>query len=164
MTRRARIAVAGGPSAVAFARDRVITHIEAWGLRLGEDEQNAIRLVASELITNAVVHAGGFVTVALDLKDDMLVLVVHDGSPEPPRRQNTTEDDEGGRGLELVDFLAARSGWERTNKGKKVWVEFGVPVSGQGPRGRTPRERTEAAAPQADVHVRPVPFVMAPDL
>lgn len=164
MTRRARIAVAGDPSAVAFTRDRAITQIQAWGVWLGEDNQNAIKLVASELITNAVVHAGGFVTVGLSLSEDRLLLVVHDGNPEPPRRQSTTEDHEGGRGLVLVDFLAARSGWERTTNGKRVWAEFVVPASVQAARDGILRERMRAAAPHAIVHVMPERFAMAPGL
>lgn len=85
MTRRARIAVTGAPSAVAFARDRVIAHIEAWGVRLGEEEQDAIKLVASELITNAVVHATGFVTVGLYLNEERLLLVGSSTTATPSR-------------------------------------------------------------------------------
>ena len=158
MTRRARIAVAGAPSAVAFARDRVMTQIHAWGVRLGEDNLNAVKLVASELITNAVVHAGGLITIGLYLDEDRLLLVVHDSSPEPPSRQITTEDDEGGRGLVLVEFLSARHGWEPTCHGKKVWAEFVVPVSVPAARGGLLHQRLRAAAPQAFVHVMPERF------
>jgi hypothetical protein len=72
MTRRARIAVPGDPSAVAFARDRVITRLQAWGVRLGGEKRDAIKLVTSELITNAVLH---------------------DGNPEPPGRRSATENE-----------------------------------------------------------------------
>lgn len=164
MTRRARIAVPGDPSAVAFARDRVITQIQAWGVRLGEEKRNAVKLVASELITNAAVHAGGFVTVGLYLSEDRLLLVVHDGNSEPPKRQNTTEDDEGGRGLVLVDVLSARNGWEPTSRGKKVWAEFVVSVSAPAARGGILRDRMRAAAPNAIVHVMPEHFAIAPGL
>jgi len=124
MTRRARITVGGDPSAVTSARHRVMAQVEAWGIRLGDEQKEAIKLVASELITNAVVHGGGFATVGLRLDDERLILAVHDRSPEPPRRQVTTPDDEEGRGLVLVDFLAARNGWEPTSHGKRVWAEF----------------------------------------
>jgi anti-sigma regulatory factor (Ser/Thr protein kinase) len=164
MTRRARIAVTGDPSAVAFARDRVITQIQAWGVRLGEEQQNAIKLVTSELITNAVVHTEGFITVGLYLSENRLLLVVHDGNPEPPRRQNTTEDDEGGRGLVLVEFLATRHGWEPTNHGKKVWAEFVVPVPASAAHGGLLRERMRVAAPHAYVHVMSERFGLMPGL
>ena len=164
MTRRARIAVSGDPSAVAFARDRVTTQIQAWGVQLGEENLNAVKLVASELITNAVVHAGGFITIGLYFDEDRLLLVVHDSSPEPPSRQITTEDDEGGRGLVLVEFLSARHGWEPTSHGKKVWAEFVVPVSVPAARGGLLHQRLRAAAPQAFVHVMPERFAFAPGL
>ncbi|NGO46465.1 ATP-binding protein [Streptomyces ureilyticus] len=164
MTRRARIAVTGAPSAVAFARDRVIAHIQAWGVRLSEEEQDAIKLVASELITNAVVHATGFVTVGLYLNQERLLLVVHDCNPQPPRRQVTTEDDEGGRGLVLVEFLAARHGWQPTNNGKKVWAEFDVPVPASAVHGGVLRERMRAVAPRAYAHVMPERRALVPGL
>jgi anti-sigma regulatory factor (Ser/Thr protein kinase) len=52
-TRRARLLVPGDPSAVAFARERVLTYARVWGVRLTEDKQAEVKLVASELITNA---------------------------------------------------------------------------------------------------------------
>ncbi|MVO83516.1 ATP-binding protein [Streptomyces sp. p1417] len=164
MTRRARIAVSGDPTAVAFARDRVTNQIQAWGVQLGEEKLNAVELVASELITNAVVHAGGLITIGLYLDEDRLLLVVHDSSPEPPSRQITTENDEGGRGLVLVEFLATRHGWEPTAHGKKVWAEFVVPVSVPAARGGLLHERLRAAAPQTFVHVMPERFALAPGM
>ncbi|MBQ0986549.1 ATP-binding protein [Streptomyces sp. F63] len=156
MTRRARFAVPGDPSAVAFARDRVITQIRAWGVRLGEGQQDAVRLVTSELITNAVVHAGGFITVGLHLSEGRLLLVVYDGNPEPPKRLTTTEDDEGGRGLALVGLLAARHGWEPTRHGKRVWAEFAVPAPNPAAPGGVPRGHGRERAPAPGVSVRAV--------
>jgi anti-sigma regulatory factor (Ser/Thr protein kinase) len=157
MNRRARIAVTGDASAVAFARDRVITQIRAWGVRLGEEGQEAIKLVASELITNAVVHASCLVTVGLYLNWERLLLVVHDCNPAPPRPRITTEDDEGGRGLVLVELLAARHGWEPTNNGKKVWAEFDVPVPAPTARVHVGalRARMRAVTPYAFEYVIP---------
>lgn len=131
MTRcRARIVVPGTISAVAFARERVLAHITGWDVPMAADEREAVKLVASELITNAVVHSGGLVIVGLSyhLAEGRLLLTVHDRSPEPPCRQHAADDDESGRGLALVDCVAARSGWEPTGRGKKVWAEFDVPV------------------------------------
>lgn len=70
MTRRARILVPGDPSAVGFARDRVLIQVRAWGVPLDEQLRDAVRLVASELITNAVVHGAGLTTVGLYLNED----------------------------------------------------------------------------------------------
>lgn len=149
MTRRARIAVPGNPSAVAFARDRVLTLVRAWGVPLDEEKREAVKLVASELITNAVVHGGGLATVGPYLDDDRLLLVVHDGNPAEPQRQYATGDDEHGRGLALVGLLAARNGWEPTDRGKKVWAEFDVPVPSTAFRAEILRRRMRATGPRA---------------
>jgi anti-sigma regulatory factor (Ser/Thr protein kinase) len=128
MSRRARILVPGEPYAVAFARDRVMTQVRAWGVPLDEEMRAAVKLVASELITNAVVHAGGLVTIGLYLDEDRLLLTVHDRSSEQPRHQHAAEEDEDGRGLVLVDSFATRHGWQPTPNGKRVWAEFAVYV------------------------------------
>ena len=95
---------------------------------LNDELRDAVKLVASELITNAVVHGCGFATVGLYYADGRLLLVVHDGNAGKPRRKCSTGDDEAGRGLALVELLAARNGWEPTTNGKKVWAEFEVPT------------------------------------
>ncbi|MGW7074619.1 ATP-binding protein [Streptomyces sp. NPDC054866] len=130
ITRRARIAVAGDPSAVAYARDRILIQVTRWDVLMDGDMRDAVELVASELITNAVVHGEGIVLVGLyyHQEEGRLLLVVHDGKPESPRRQHATTDDESGRGLALVDSFASRNGWEPTERGKKVWAEFDLPV------------------------------------
>ncbi|WP_274563628.1 ATP-binding protein [Streptomyces spiramyceticus] len=156
MSRQARILVPGDPSAIAFARDHVLTHVRAWGVSLDEELRDAVKLVASELITNAVVHGGGFATVGLYLNDGRLLLVVHDGNPAEPQRQYATGDDEAGRGLALVNFLAARSGWEPTARGKKMWAEFEVPVPPPSARGEVLRRRMKAAVPRAYVNTMPL--------
>ncbi|MFI6689390.1 ATP-binding protein [Streptomyces sp. NPDC050485] len=126
-SRRTRIAVPGDPSAVAFARDRVVAQVGAWGVGLDNDRQDAVRLVISELITNAVVHVGGMVSVGLYLDDERLLLVVHDHSQDLPTLQHPDDEQETGRGLALVAEFADEIGWEPTDTGKKVWAKFEVP-------------------------------------
>ncbi|MFC4610090.1 ATP-binding protein [Streptomyces maoxianensis] len=155
MTRRARILVPGDPSAVVLARDRVLTQVRAWGVPLDEELRDAVRLVASELITNAVVHGGGFTTVGLYLSEDRLLLVVHDGNSEPPQLQHATVDDEAGRGLALVDFFATRHGWKPTTNGKRVWAEFEVPVPSPATHHEVLRRRMREAVPRAYANVMP---------
>ncbi|MFC0842263.1 ATP-binding protein [Streptomyces noboritoensis] len=130
-TRHARFATPASPESVAFARDRVLTQVNAWGLTLEKGAREAIKLVASELITNAVVHAEGLITLGLYLGKDRLLLVVHDGSralPTPPASCDPAES-ESGRGLLLVNTFADRWGSDPTPGGKKVWAEFDVPRS-----------------------------------
>lgn len=155
MTRHARILVSGDPSAVAVARDRVLAHIRAWGVPLDEDMRDAVKLVASELITNAVVHGSGFTTVGVYLGDGRLILVVHDGNQAEPRREYATGDAEAGRGLALVESLATSNGWEPTARGKKVWAEFEVPSPSPTARGEVLRRSIKTTAPRAYVNLMP---------
>ncbi|MGI5403027.1 ATP-binding protein [Streptomyces sp. CA-135486] len=164
MTRHARIVVPGDASAVAFARERVLTHVRAWGVPLAEELREGVRLVASELITNAVVHGGGFATVGLYYDDGRLLLVVHDGDSGEPRRGCAAADEEAGRGLALVEFLAARNGWEPTARGKKVWAEFDVPTPTPIARSEPLRRRTKTAAQRAYVNATPPSSAMSAEL
>ncbi|MEV1065410.1 ATP-binding protein [Streptomyces sp. NPDC050263] len=128
---RARFITLGRPTAVAFARERVLTQMRAWEMHIDASTKDAIRLVTSELVTNAVVHTGSsFITMELsyDNREGRLLLVVHDSSPAPPKREYAKPEEDHGRGLELVAALCCRHGWEPTNRGKRVWAEFDVPT------------------------------------
>ncbi|MFD9794075.1 ATP-binding protein [Streptomyces sp. NPDC059070] len=127
-SRHARFATPAAPQSVAFARDRILIQLDAWGLTLEQNTREAIKLVASELITNAVVHAEGPITLGLYLDEARLLLVVHDSSrtlPAPPDSCDSTEV-ESGRGLLLVNVFADRWGSDLTPGGKKVWAAFDV--------------------------------------
>lgn len=45
--------------AVAHARNRVVEELHTWVACLDDETTDAVRLVVSELVANAVVHAGG---------------------------------------------------------------------------------------------------------
>ena len=82
-------------------------------------------LLASELVTNAVVHAGGPIELTAAYFDDTLHVEVHDTRPEPPSLRPLTPTDETGRGLHLVRLIAKQ--WATTPQpdGKTVWFELG---------------------------------------
>lgn len=63
-------------------------------------------LVLSELVTNAVLHGGGPVTVTLSPAPPDLVIAVTDRSNVDPMRLSPDNDDEHGRGLGIVNRLA----------------------------------------------------------
>lgn len=89
------------------------------------------RLIASELVTNAVLHsgceAGHVIEVVAELQPDRLVISVDD----PCIRGKNAEIREGadpthgGFGLRLVQQIAKRWGWERPN-GHRVWAELAL--------------------------------------
>jgi DNA-binding NarL/FixJ family response regulator len=91
-----------------------------------EDEllDNAMLLV-SELVTNAVVHAGSEVDVMIRLDGSCLRVEVGDTSDVVPRMQPPSVDATSGRGLPLVENLASRWGVApRPAGGKSVWFEL----------------------------------------
>lgn len=91
-------------------------------------------LVVSELVTNAVVHAGTSSALRLLLPHGRTPgaarVEVSDLSTCPPRRRHAKGEEVGGRGLELVSLLADRWGWEREGAGKRVWCELDRPAGG----------------------------------
>jgi anti-sigma regulatory factor (Ser/Thr protein kinase) len=85
-------------------------------------------LLVSEVVTNAVLHARGSVTVEVQQKGSAYRIAVSDGSRTPPTAKGYRTDDATGRGLRLLDCLAAAWGWKRTGTGKVVWFDLPVPL------------------------------------
>ncbi|MDI3420393.1 ATP-binding protein [Streptomyces luteolus] len=163
-TRHARITFSPDCSAVATVRNRILARADGWGVPLDADNRESLRLVASELITNAVVHSSGHITVGLSYEPEegRLLLVVHDGGASPPKRRDATADEDSGRGLALVDALAARTGWEPTERGKSVWAEFEVTALVCRTGASTPlRLRMPALTPRRGAKSARPPFAMA---
>ncbi|MEU9509995.1 ATP-binding protein [Micromonospora sp. NPDC048170] len=79
-------------------------------------------LVLSELVGNAVRHAGTPMRVTLTLRRPHLHLAVADGSPASVRAGSPDLRAEGGRGLMLVRELAQRWGSAPVGDGKVVWA------------------------------------------
>ncbi|MFD8702825.1 ATP-binding protein [Kitasatospora sp. NPDC059648] len=95
-----------------------------------------ILVVTAELLSNAAHHAGG--PLALDLQLDpvrqTLRVAVTDAVPDPPRmRQRPPADEPHGRGLRIVDRLAAAWGSIPTETGKTVWAELALRPGGHHP-------------------------------
>ncbi|MFJ4873851.1 ATP-binding protein [Streptomyces sp. NPDC088745] len=76
------------------------------------------------------------------MPDGTVRVEVADASSCPPRPRRAEGDDTNGRGLELVDGLADRWGWQAEGAGKRIWCEVDRRV-------RTPEsacaDRAEAA-------------------
>ncbi|MGZ4436754.1 MAG: ATP-binding protein [Nocardioides sp.] len=84
-----------------------------------------VRLVASELVTNALKHAGTPCMVTLEGFVSSVRLAVWDGSTLAPVPVTGSGVDEGGRGLVLVEELSREWGVATgPGGGKAVWAEF----------------------------------------
>jgi anti-sigma regulatory factor (Ser/Thr protein kinase) len=86
-----------------------------------------VRLVASELATNAVVHARTDFTVILEGRKNSVLLTVRDGSliAPAPSRQAPPVLRISGRGLFIVNTLSQTWGVaEHGSTAKSVWASF----------------------------------------
>ncbi|MGL5829984.1 MAG: ATP-binding protein [Angustibacter sp.] len=102
----------------ATARRLVSTLLLAWGC---VENIELMELLTSELVSNAVQHAGdwGDIEVELLIDASSIRLFVSDGSAELPMlRPNGT-----GLGLPMVERLATQWGVEEFILGKRVWLE-----------------------------------------
>ncbi|MFI2426422.1 SpoIIE family protein phosphatase [Streptomyces sp. NPDC018955] len=107
------------PAVVAEARRTSARQLTRWGL---DDLVFTTELVVSELVTNAIRHAGGPVRLRL-IRERALVCEVFDGGATAPHLRHPRAMDEGGRGLLLVSQLAQRWGTRFVPDGKIIWAE-----------------------------------------
>jgi anti-sigma regulatory factor (Ser/Thr protein kinase) len=124
---RQTFTVRAEPRAVPRARERVVELAEPFV----DDQRIAdLRLVISEVVTNAVRHGGdGDVLVAVTPKDDYLCVQVTDtGDGFAPRPRALEPDEDGGFGLFLIEQLTRRWGLTRENSNTRVWFEFDFEV------------------------------------
>ncbi|MFG3464983.1 SAV_2336 N-terminal domain-related protein [Streptomyces sp. NPDC047853] len=111
----------------ARARRLVRRVLARWGL---EQLSDAVELLVSEVVTNAVRYASRPIALRL-LHTDVLRCEVSDDVPHMPRLRRPRVTDEGGRGLYLVNNLARRWGSTRLGSGKMVWFECSLPGTSQ---------------------------------
>ena len=117
-------------TAPARARQALEATLVGEPTRLVEDALLAV----SEIVTNAVLHAGGAdrMTVSIDRRSHVLRVEVHDGTRVEPNRRPADLGAPGGRGLPILDVLCRRHGARLVDDGKVVWVE--IALSGAGAR------------------------------
>ena len=78
---------------------------------------------ASELTTNALLHAGTGFTLSLRLHNNRLRLAVTDQSLRLPRQRGYGGQASTGRGMKLVYALSSAHGVESTAVGKTIWCD-----------------------------------------
>ncbi|MDV9171852.1 ATP-binding protein [Streptomyces sp. W16] len=127
MVRRNSFRLSRHPASVGLARRRVRDHLADWG-HAGDDPalQDAVLLV-SELATNVVRHGPllerEFEVAVTALADGSCLIEVSDEGRVEPRLRVVTDEAEAGRGLHLVESVAAAWGvWSRGAHGKTVWA------------------------------------------
>jgi anti-sigma regulatory factor (Ser/Thr protein kinase) len=89
-----------------------------------DDLTEDVLVVASELVTNAVLHGAGDVTIHVDVDASRLRIAVRDAGEDRVRLRAPRVDDLTGRGLPLVAYLSARWGVDPQVEGKTVWAEL----------------------------------------
>ena len=113
-------------SSVADARRFVKQQVAAWGITGPLDDA---LLVVSELAANALTHARSSYRLRLSATAMVLRIEVDDAGAGTPEPQPLTDTEEHGRGLHLVDALAASWGMESGESGgKRVWAELALPA------------------------------------
>jgi anti-anti-sigma regulatory factor/anti-sigma regulatory factor (Ser/Thr protein kinase) len=126
---RDELVLAPIPAAAAAARAFVREVLGYWQLALPDNTlvDRAV-LLASELVTNAVIHARTEMRLRLELRGELLHLAVRDRNPRMLRLVVVPGPQaEGGRGLWLVDQLARAWGVNRhPDGGKLVWCTLKV--------------------------------------
>lgn len=83
---------------------------------------DAAELLVTELVSNVVLHVGGEVQVAAQSVAGEVVIEVSDTSPVRPRLRSFSSTASTGRGMRLVQALAADHGVHPHGTGKTVWV------------------------------------------
>ncbi|MCA1216906.1 ATP-binding protein [Streptomyces sp. 8L] len=127
----ASVTLPSEPASVPVARRYVADLLTDWGLPAGADTAETVRLVVSELTTNAVLHTFGrsptfTVDIALDF-DERLRIGVTDSHPRWPKRLPAAVQQDNGRGMVIIRCLAAECGGQLSvtptpDGGKTVWI------------------------------------------
>jgi serine phosphatase RsbU (regulator of sigma subunit)/anti-sigma regulatory factor (Ser/Thr protein kinase) len=93
-----------------------------------------LHLLASEVVTNALIHAQSDVDLRLRAYPDRIRVEVRDSDPRPPVPTAILTDEAGnreaesGRGLLIVAALASAWGSSPAGRGKTTWFELGIPA------------------------------------
>jgi anti-sigma regulatory factor (Ser/Thr protein kinase) len=120
------------PASVAVARQRLTADLDAAGV-VQAAVGDAV-LVVSELLSNAIRHArplpGASVQVAWAVDDGAVEVAVSDGgAPTRPYPAHASVSALGGRGLDIVEYLARTWGVRTEPDGLTVWAVLPAPAS-----------------------------------
>jgi anti-sigma regulatory factor (Ser/Thr protein kinase) len=119
------------PASVAVARQRLSADLDAAGV-VHAAVGDAV-LVVSELLSNAIRHArplpGARVQVAWAVDNGSVEVAVSDGgAPTRPYPAHASVSALGGRGLDVVEYLARTWGVRADSQGLTVWAVLPAPA------------------------------------
>jgi anti-sigma regulatory factor (Ser/Thr protein kinase) len=135
---RAELALESDARSAGHARHFLRDQLATW--KVDPDVVDGAQLCLSELVTNAIMHAGTTSELMVHLEDGVLTVVVRDvGATARPGVPATylpvPEDDDPlrvfGRGLTLVDAIADRWGSEQDAYGTTAWFALELDRAGQ---------------------------------
>jgi anti-sigma regulatory factor (Ser/Thr protein kinase) len=106
-----------------MARAFVADRLQGWDL---EALIEVATLVASEVVTNAVIHARSDAELSLERTATALRISVTDRGTGAPAPRELGPGTDGGRGLMIVEKLSTRWGAEPTGAGTRVWAELPI--------------------------------------
>ncbi|MFF2993074.1 ATP-binding protein [Streptomyces sp. NPDC057950] len=144
----ASVTLPSDPASVSAARNFVVDVLAEWGLPCDAEAADTVRLIVSELATNAVQHTFGqsptfTVDVRLD-RDEQLRIGVTDSHPRFPKRLPAAVQQDNGRGMVIIRWLTAECGGRvlvrPTREGGKTvsielpWTVPAQPVVAGGPQ------------------------------
>ena len=114
--------MAGDASSLRDARRMVADALVA----VPDEVRDAAVLLAGEILTNAVVHGGGWFLLQVDAAADWIRVEVADSASGSPMVLHPSSDREHGRGMAIVDAIASAWGAEQRGSHKVVWFELAV--------------------------------------
>jgi serine phosphatase RsbU (regulator of sigma subunit) len=109
------------PGAARAAREFVRETLAAWEM---PDAVDVAELLSDELVSNVVFHVGSPMQVRARRGPSSVRIEVDDGSTQPPVRRHRDDFEEHGRGMMLIERLAADWGVELRDDGKTIWFEL----------------------------------------
>lgn len=146
------------PSSVAEARQLVRA------LLADSDRADLVEtavLLVSEIVTNALLHAGTPIDVSASMDDHGLRVEVGDGSLHLPMRRNYAPTSGTGRGLRLLEEMVDEWGVSRRRHGKTVWfrISDGL-VHHTEEHGGQPTGRARAPRDVVEVELQNMPLLL----
>ena len=122
---------------------------------------DAATLLVSEVVSNAILHAGTDVLLRCNADGDVVRIEVGDGSPVVPAVRHYDEEGTTGRDLELVAVLASHWGVDAGDEGKTLWFELGGGAAAAGPSQARPGSESDTATFPVRLLRLPVALVAA---